>query len=202
MMNEMGVNDPKLKTFLNVINSSSKKFRSLISDIANIAKVESGKLIIEMVNVDEILDSISWSLESRINSTRATIVRDFEIKHILFSKKNLRSILYNLVSNSIKFKGDEPPIINIKTLKKEDQVLLSVQDNGMGIPKYDVDKIFEMYGRLNHDIEGQGIGLYLAQKIVHAAGGNITVESTQGIGTTFTIFLNAEPETAKAAATS
>ncbi|MEJ7671900.1 MAG: sensor histidine kinase [Chitinophagaceae bacterium] len=87
-------------------------------------------------------------------------------------------MLYNLVSNSIKFKGDEPPIINIKTLKKEDQVLISVQDNGMGIPKYDLDKIFEMYGRLNHDMEGQGIGLYLAQKIVHAAGGNITVEST------------------------
>jgi signal transduction histidine kinase len=159
-------------------------------------------LEMEMVDMHETIDNIEWSLESKIKAANATIVRDIEVKNILFSKKNLRSILYNIISNGIKFKSDQPPLINIKISKKADKVIISVQDNGIGIPKDDLDKIFEMYGRLHHDVEGQGIGLYLAQKIVHASGGNITVESTPGIGTTFTIFLNAEPETAKAAATS
>ncbi|MEJ7823614.1 MAG: ATP-binding protein, partial [Chitinophagaceae bacterium] len=178
MMNEMGSIDPKLKTFLNVINSSSKKFRSLIQDISTVAKLESGMLEMEMVDMHETIDNIEWSLESKIKAANATIVRDIEVKNILFSKKNLRSILYNIISNGIKFKSDQPPLINIKISKKADKVIISVQDNGIGIPKDDLVKIFDLYGRLHHDVEGQGIGLYLAQKIVHASGGNITVEST------------------------
>jgi light-regulated signal transduction histidine kinase (bacteriophytochrome) len=197
MMNEMGSIDPKLKTMLHVINSSSKKFRSLIQDIATVAKLESGMLEMEMVDLHEIIDNIEWSLESKIKSANATIVRDIGVKHILFAKKNLRSILYNIIANGIKFKSDEPPLINIKISKNADNVIISVQDNGMGIKKDELDKIFHMYGRLHHNIEGHGIGLYLAQKIVHAAGGNIIVESEQGKGSTFSIYLLAHPETLK-----
>jgi signal transduction histidine kinase len=146
-------------------------------------------LEMEKVDMNELIDNIEWSLESKIKSANATIVRDIGVTHILFAKKNLRSILYNIIANGIKFKRDQPPLINIKISKNADTVIISVQDNGMGIPKDDLDKIFDLYGRLHHDIEGQGIGLYLAQKIVHAAGGNITVESEQGKGSKFSIYL-------------
>ncbi|MEO7292174.1 MAG: ATP-binding protein, partial [Ginsengibacter sp.] len=196
VMNQIKVSDPALNKFLTVIDSSIKKFRSLISDIATVAKVESGMLTMEIVDFDEIINDIEWTLESKIKSTGAVIKRTFEIKQIRFSKKNLRSILFNLISNSIKFKSEERPVINIHTAMEKDNILLSVQDNGIGISKADCNQIFNMYGRVNYDVEGHGIGLYLAKKIVDAANGSIAVESETGKGCKFIISFKAEPELA------
>ena len=97
--------------------------------------------------------------------------------------------MYNLVSNGIKYRSHLTPIINIRTERDGDQIMLSVQDNGTGIKKNDINKIFDIYGRLQTNVEGQGIGLYLAKKIVDAAGGNITVESEPGKGSKFILEL-------------
>lgn len=196
VMNQIKVPDPTLNKFLDVINSSVKKFRSLINDIATVAKIESGMLTTEMINLDEMINEIEWSLENKIKSTGAVINRNFDVKQIRFSKKNLRSILFNLISNSIKFKGEDRPVINISTAKEKDNIILSVEDNGIGISKTDCVKIFEMYGRVNYDIDGHGIGLYLAKKIVDAAGGNIVVESEVGKGCKFIIYFKTEAELA------
>ena len=192
IMNALKITNPELDEFLNVINSSVKKFRVLIKDIATVAKLESGKRESEMVDIEELISNIEWSLDSQIKKSGAVINRDFKIKHILFSKKNLRSILYNLVSNGIKFSQDKPPIINIETLKDGNNIILSVQDNGIGMTSQDIRKIFDMYGRLHHVVEGQGIGLYLAKKIVDAASGNIVVESEPGKGSKFILYFKAE----------
>lgn len=191
LMNRIQTVDPQQSKFLNIINSSINKFATLIKDIATIAKLESGMIAMEMVDVDEIINNVEWSLDDKIKSAGGIIKRDIGVKHIYFSKKNLRSIVYNLISNGIKFKSDKPSVINIQTKKEGDNVILLVQDNGMGIPKGGIDKIFDMYGRLNRDIEGRGIGLYLAKKIIDATGGNIIVESEPGKGTKFIISLKA-----------
>ena len=96
--------------------------------------------------------------------------------------------MYNLISNAIKFSQDKQPIIHIETLKDADNVILSVQDNGIGMKRGDIRKIFDMYGRLHHVVEGQGIGLYLAKKLVDAANGNIVVESEPGKGSKFILY--------------
>jgi len=62
-----------------------------------------------------------------------------------------------------------------------------VQDNGVGIPEHELDQIFNLYGRLRHDIEGDGIGLYLTKRIIDASGGNLLVESTPGQGSNFSV---------------
>ncbi|MEO6149380.1 MAG: CheR family methyltransferase, partial [Mucilaginibacter sp.] len=189
MMNKIALSDAKLLDFLNMINKSIKTYRLLITDIAIIAKVESDMGLTEKVNMDDLISNIEWSLEDKINLSGAIIVRDFEVGHLVFSKKNLRSILFNLIANAIKFRRDTLPVIKIRVKKEDGGVLLVVEDNGKGINKDGLDKIFDMYGRLNQDIEGSGIGLYLAKKIVNAAGGNMVVESTPGKGTKFMIYL-------------
>ncbi|MEO6849283.1 MAG: HAMP domain-containing sensor histidine kinase, partial [Mucilaginibacter sp.] len=194
IMNKITLSDVKLMEFLKIINTSIKKFRELITDIATIAKVESDMIATEMVDIEEIMNNIEWSLENKIVDSKAVITRNLEVKQILFSKKNLRSIVYNLISNAIKFRREEAPAITIHTWSESDHIVLSVRDNGKGIPKGGIDKIFNMYGRLNQDVEGHGIGLYLAKKIVNAAGGNIIVESEPGIGSTFMIYLKVETE--------
>jgi two-component system CheB/CheR fusion protein len=189
VMNEIKGVDPELGKFIDIINTSVKKFRSLINDISNIARIEGDMITMEMVDLDEIINNIEWSLDNKIKEAGAIITRDLQVGSIRFSKKNLRSILYNLISNSIKFKRGEPLIINISTRSKDNNVILEVSDNGTGISKEDVSKIFALYSRLRQDVEGHGIGLYLAKKIVDAAGGNILVDSEPGRGSTFIIYL-------------
>ena len=99
----------------------------------------------------------------------------------------MRSIVYNLISNAIKYCGSGTPIISIETVATEDGIVLSVKDNGIGLSKSDQDKIWAMYTRVNHNIDGQGIGLYLTKKIVDSAGGKISVTSTEGNGCTFEV---------------
>jgi two-component system CheB/CheR fusion protein len=189
IMNKIQLSDDKLMDFLNIINNSIRKFRELITDIATVAKIENDTNTQELVNLDEIIENIEWSLEDEIKSSGTVIIRRLGVSLIPFSKKNLRSILFNLISNAIKYKGENTPQITILTWKETDKIILSVKDNGKGIPKEGLDKIFDIYGRIKQDIEGQGIGLYLAKKIINAAGGEIIVESEPGIGSDFIIHI-------------
>ncbi len=194
VMNEIKITDPQVDKFLHVINSSMKKFYTLISDISTIAKVENDMQHMEMVDIEEITGNIEWSLEDKINAANAVINKNLEVKEILFSKKNLRSILYNLISNAIKFRSNKAPVINIRTTREQEGLVLSVEDNGIGMDKEAIHTIFQMYGRLNQMVEGHGIGLYLAKKIVDASGGYIMVESEPGKGSKFIIHFKTEPE--------
>jgi len=193
VMNLIDVSDPELNHFLKIIDASIKKFRELVNEISSVAKLENDMIELEMIDLEEIIHNIEWSLEDKIKLTGTVLTKNLEVKHIYFSKKNLRSIFYNLISNAIKFKGDMPPAIKIRTQKQGNHIILTVQDNGLGIPKSGIDQIFKKYGRLKPDIEGQGIGLFLARKIIDAAGGNITVESDPGKGSKFIIHFVDEP---------
>lgn len=192
MLNELQTEDTNLSEFLVIINSSIRTFRSLITDIAVIAKVENDIIATEVINLEELLNNIEWSLKDKIAESGAEIVRKFNIPEIQFSKKNIRSILYNLIANAIKFRSEKPPEIIISTFSDGNSCVITVQDNGKGIPAKEIDKIFEMYGRLHQDIEGNGIGLYLAKKIINAAGGSMIVESEADKGTKFIVHLGSK----------
>lgn len=192
IMNDLDSTNPKLTELLDIINSSVRKFRSLIGSIGTIAKLENNMTEMELVDIDEIINNIEWSLEGKIKSSRAVITRHLEVKEMVFSQRNLRSILYNMISNAIKFTRHVDPLIHICTRKEGNKIVLSVEDNGIGIPKEAIDRIFAIYGRLNRDIEGSGVGLYLARKMVHAAGGDMIVESEPGKGSKFIIYLRSK----------
>ena len=80
----------------------------------------------------------------------------------------------------------------------EDFVMLSIEDNGAGMSQSDQKKIFNLYNQLQHQKEGQGIGLYLVKKLIDASGGKIIVESEPGKGTTFKIFFKEDVPSPKA----
>ncbi|MGF1924973.1 MAG: ATP-binding protein, partial [Bacteroidia bacterium] len=194
VMNHIALSDAKLIDVLELINRSIKTYRLLITDIGIIAKVENEMTAKEPVNLNEIIDNVEWSLSDKIRLSGAKISRSLAVTEIPFAKKNLRSILFNMVSNAIKFKGVNDLVINITTAREGSNIVLTIQDNGKGMDPKGLNKIFEMYGRLHQDIEGSGIGLYLAKKIVNAAGGKIIVESEVGKGSIFTIYFH-EPIT-------
>src|SRR5690606_28623564 len=110
---------------------------------------------------------------------------------VRLSKRNLKSILQNLLSNSLKYKEPERKLEVVVESKKhnEDYVLLSVRDNGIGIAENNIDKIFRMYQRLHNDSKGTGVGMAIVKRIVDNVGGKVEVESILGEGSTFRIFL-------------
>jgi two-component system CheB/CheR fusion protein len=194
LLNQLKNSNPELDEYLKIINNSVKKFQSLIKELSMIGKIESDIFKTEAIDLKKMIDEIVLSIENKMKSSKAIITTDLPIAEVQFSKKNLRSILFNLISNSLKYKSDKHrPHIKITTEMEEDFMVLSVQDDGVGIPKNDLHKIFNLYHQLQHDQEGEGIGLYLVKKVVEAAGGKIIVESEPDTGSTFKIYIKAEP---------
>jgi len=190
LMNLMDNENSELMEFIQIINSSIKKFSLLIKNISTIAKMENDLTDMERVDIGDVISNIEWSLEKKIKDTHAAITTELDVKEISFSHKNLRSILYNLISNAMKFAGQDEPKIHVHTRQEGKYIVISVEDNGIGITKDGMRKIFTIYGRLNLHVEGHGVGLYLARKIINASGGELKVESTVGKGSKFTIYLN------------
>ena len=102
-------------------------------------------------------------------------------------EKLLIMLFQNLIGNAIKYNNKKPPKIHISSKKEDNQYIISVKDNGIGIKPEHLERIFTIFQRLHakEEYEGTGIGLAIAQKIVDQHHGKIWVESEQGKGTTF-----------------
>jgi two-component system CheB/CheR fusion protein len=192
--------DPDIKLFTDMIQSSIVKFKENLHELADIGKIESEMLReTKKLDISKILEEVLFSIQDKITSSKAVIIRNIQDREVVFSRKNLRSLLYNLISNAIKFKSPERiPEIHISTYRKEEFLVLQVKDNGIGIESDKIHSIFTMYKRFHHEIDGLGLGLYLVKKIVDASGGMTEVESQPGISTTFRIFFKVGTDTADA----
>jgi D-xylose ABC transporter substrate-binding protein len=148
--------------------------------------------IFSQVNLEEELSNIKGNLQTEIQQNEAIIQNNFDSVATLFSiKPYIHSILFNLISNAIKYRDPaRPPVIRIHTEKLTDnRVLLSVADNGLGIDMLYVDKVFQLYKRFHFHVEGRGIGLFLVKTQVDSLGGKIEIESEVNKGTTINIYL-------------
>jgi two-component system phosphate regulon sensor histidine kinase PhoR len=147
----------------------------------------------ELLNFENILEDVNLALLDNIQETGAEISIDLDVTEITFSRRKLRSVVYNLISNAIKFRSpDRKPEIFIKTERQGNFIILSIKDNGMGIDPEKHEEIFSKYYRVSRTIEGSGIGLYLVKELVTNAGGKIVVESRVDKGTEFKIYLKAK----------
>jgi len=195
LLNEkLDMQDPDVNLYTSMIQTSIINFKENLRELAEIGKVESEMLKdAKMVNIAEVLEEVLFSIQDKIAAAGATIIKDLQEKQLLFSKKNLRSILYNLISNAVKFRAAERiPQLHVRTYLENGYLVLQVKDNGIGIEKSKLYNVFNIYKRLHHDIDGSGIGLYLVKKIVDATGGMTKVESEVGKGSTFSIYFKRE----------
>ena len=178
--------DAQARQYMSYITKSTDRMYLLIDDLlaySRIGKREEKLVSIDLQNVvEDILEDLSITIEEK----QATI----EYRDLPTIKGNLteiRQLLQNLISNSLKFTCDRAPEIKIKAVRQEDNWLFSIQDNGIGIETRFYDKIFQMFQRLHSssNYEGTGIGLAICHKVVTSHGGEIWLESQIGEGTTF-----------------
>ncbi|UJH90959.1 ATP-binding protein [Antarcticibacterium sp. 1MA-6-2] len=141
------------------------------------------------VDIRTICQDVLDALREEIQHNRISITRDFEATTILFPKNNLRSIIYNLLHNSIKYRDHERATqIHISTFKINDFVVFKVEDNGIGVAEEHLETIFQKSSRINEEIEGTGMGLYIIKKMLESNHGRIEVESNFGKGSRFEVF--------------
>lgn len=144
-----------------------------------------------LVNLEDELQLILEDQNPAIEQNQASVTFDFSaLSEVNFVLENMRSILSNFLSNSIKYRSpDRQPMIAVRTQRFEKEFCLSFSDNGMGIDlEKDGKKLFAMFERLHNHVEGSGVGLFIIKRIVDTAGGRIEVKSSVGVGTTFNIF--------------
>src|SRR5690606_42252 len=123
-------------------------------------------------------------------SNDPVIVADFKIDKIKYSRKNLRSIIYNLLSNALKYSSPERrPEIHLSTRLVEDFIWLTIFDNGLGINQESQHKVFNMFERAHQHVEGSGVGLYIIKRIIENFGGKIEIQSKENVGTNFYVYL-------------
>lgn len=176
---------------IQLMEGSITRFKNTIQDLTEITKVQKiEEEDVKEINFKEVLEDVKFSIYNKITESKAAIETDFsKAATIKFSKKNLNSILYNLLGNAIKYQDkNRAPQIFIKTDIDSGYIVLTINDNGLGIGKENQSKMFTMFKRFHDHVEGTGIGLYIVKRIIDNAGGKIEVESELGTGTTFKVF--------------
>jgi two-component system, chemotaxis family, sensor kinase Cph1 len=182
--------DETSRSYAEKIISSSERMQSLVQDVLNLSTI-SENIEPETVKPNAVIDKVSEDLDIRIAEKNALIEAD-RIPAVKGNEAYLRQLFFNLIGNAIKF-NERQPHIRITGEQTGDRVIIKISDNGIGMLKEDLHKIFEAFQRLHSKgrYEGTGIGLAIVKKIVEVHGGKIAVESTPGAGTTFIIELPA-----------
>ncbi|WP_425446061.1 PAS domain-containing sensor histidine kinase [Dethiothermospora halolimnae] len=185
-----------LQRNLKVMKQNCYRLLRLINNIVDVTRFDSGflKLNLNNHNIIHVIESIVLSIAdfSKVKGIELIFDTEIEEKIIACDPEKIERIILNLLSNAIKFtkKGGS---IYVNIYDKGDNVVISVRDTGIGIPKGKINGIFERFKQVNSNIsrenEGSGIGLSLVQTLVEAHKGKISVESEEGVGTEFTIEL-------------
>ena len=159
----------------------------MILDMLEYSRVNSVAIEPEEVDLNTVVDEVRLNLMTIIHNEKANLIVG-ELPIIKGIKTQLFQLLQNLIGNAIKYKSkDRHPHIFLNATEENDQWIVTVQDNGMGIDKQYNEKIFEIFQRLHNKTEysGTGIGLAICKKIVEKHGGKIGVTSEVGVGSTF-----------------
>lgn len=174
------------KFYLNTISSAIYRMSNLVKDLLDYSRIGKQKELVEE-NTEEIAKIVVKDLAAQIKETGAQISFG-KLPTIFVYSTEFRQLLQNLISNGIKFqqKGNQP-VIAIKAERQNNFWRFEVTDNGIGISKEQEQKIFMIFKRLHSksSYEGTGIGLATCQKIAELHGGEIGVNSTIGVGSTF-----------------
>lgn len=183
--------EAEFNSLYSMVDIALQNMKRLITELTQARKKEHEQLdVAELVNIEHILEDVRLSLSENIVATNTKISSEIQVSEMLFSRRKLRTVLYNLINNAIKFRTPgKPPEILVSTFMEKDIIVLSVRDNGIGIDESKTEGIFLKYKRLDNDIEGSGIGLYLVKEIVSKAGGEIEVVSNPN-GTEFKIYIS------------
>lgn len=183
--------DPELKqASLDYLKKVSADLTNNLNELVQILQIQMEKDIPKSeCSFEEIIGSVSLQLQETINQKKAVIHADLKVNTLMYPRVFLQSIIYNLLSNSLKYvQAGEAPVIEIKTFKDGGAVCLTVKDYGLGIDmKRFGHMLFKFQKSFHSGFDSKGIGLYLIKNQIEDQGGSIYAESEPNKGITFTV---------------
>jgi signal transduction histidine kinase/ActR/RegA family two-component response regulator len=188
---------PHQAELVSTIRNCGNTLLSLISDILDLSKIESGRFDLEMIPfslrhcLEDVLGSFEPALREK-NLAVSSVVEESVPEEIVSDPKRLRQIFFNLIGNAVKFTSQGGIAIRVRASSPPGGRLImacEITDTGIGIPEAEQQRIFEAFGQADTSIHrrfgGSGLGLAICRKIVDALGGTISLRSVPGEGTTF-----------------
>jgi signal transduction histidine kinase len=177
-----------------LLYASVERFKLTIRDLTEVARIsKESQEDVGVVTFGEVLEELLPDLEPQRAQTGARLEVRLGCEPVRFSRKNLKSILYNLLSNALKYRSpDREAFVEVYCHTHESYQVLTVRDNGLGMDMRQEEKIFALFKRLHTHVEGTGIGLYIVKKMVENAGGKIEVESQLNVGSSFKVYFKRE----------
>jgi signal transduction histidine kinase len=174
--------EPPAAGVLQELRATTGRARELIEGV--LAYARSGELARQPVSLRDVVAEVADDLRPVIEGANATLVVG-ELPEVEGDPRQLRRVLQNLVGNALKFRGDEPPRIDVSAEARGGEWVVTVRDNGIGIDREDSSRIFGMFARVDRRVDGSGIGLAVCRRVVEAHGGHIWVEPADGGGSAF-----------------
>jgi signal transduction histidine kinase len=193
----MGQVSEQQKSFLTIIRNNVERMSVLVSDLSDIARIESGRLKLEVVEgvrlaqvVNDLLPSMRAEIDQRQHSVQLDIPAD--LPTVYADPQRLTQILTNLISNAYKYTPDGGTI-TVRSRQDGDVVQCDVADTGVGMTSEDLGKLFTKFWRADdahvREQPGTGLGLTIAKNLIELQGGQLAVASQKGLGTTFSFTL-------------
>jgi signal transduction histidine kinase len=187
-------NIAKVKELAQKVNSSAQKFSMMIQDLSDFSQLNSNNDSFEIVDLNEITADVCLQLSSAIESSGATIEVE-TLPNVFASRLQIEQLFYHLINNTLRFsKKDQKPVIRIFSnafFTDNTFAEIHIEDNGMGIEKSQLEKIFDLFTKLPqvHGAHSKGMGLAFCRKIARNHGGDITAYSEAGQGSRFCVTL-------------
>lgn len=190
--NEPG-KEEKREKYIKQIKSNVRNLTVILNDFLSLSKLEEGKILVHPESFD--LVQLTRSVVDEIETSRKegqtfTMENDEAILLVFLDPKLTRHILINLFSNAIKY-SKENTRIDVKVIRRNNEIILSVADQGMGIPIEEQEQLFERFFRARNatNIQGTGLGLHIVKQYTELMGGTVDFKSKVGKGTTFYVKL-------------
>lgn len=180
-----------MKSIIDLMEVAVGRFKGTIKNIAQYTKSQGEAIEKNEITFTELLENVKFSIGNLISETSTVISEDFSAAPTVnFNKVSIQSILYNLISNAIKYRHpDRVAQIFVSTRMDKDTLIIEVKDNGIGFSEDKGGKIFDLFKRLHHHVDGSGVGLYIVKRIAENTGGRVEVQSKAGEGSVFRVFL-------------
>ncbi|MEZ5046968.1 MAG: HAMP domain-containing sensor histidine kinase [Chitinophagaceae bacterium] len=187
-------NTEQIKYYSSIIKEENRRMNKQVEKILQAAQLEKEEinLQIKKINVHEIIDKVAQNTKLQMEEANAKLILDIQATQSIIDADEVHftNIIFNLVDNAIKY-AKEDPVIHIKTKNANNQILITIADNGIGMDKETLNHIFEKFFRAHtgnlHNVKGFGLGLTYVKNITEAHKGKIAVQSELGEGTTFSL---------------
>ncbi len=189
---------PACKEPVNYVSKATARLEQLVEGVLELAKISSSERTLERIDTNAVLADVADDYRRQFDEAAARLDIAHDLPAILGNRTQLYQIFGNLVGNALKYRSRERPLIVTVSSRpgaSRRKVNLSVSDTGRGIPQDKIDLIFKPFNRAGEEaIEGTGVGLACVKRLVEKVGGALSVESTEGVGTTFSLELRRAPE--------